>query len=63
MPRVYRPDEKIKGYTILRHLNSGGMAISYEARNREGQSVFFKQYKSPTIRVNGTKVISPIRKN
>jgi serine/threonine protein kinase len=55
MPRVYRPDEKIKGYTILRHLNSGGMAISYEARNPEGQSVFFKQYKSPTIRVEWYK--------
>ncbi len=55
MPRVYRPDEKIKGYTILRHLNSGGMAISYEAKTREGQSVFFKQYKSPTIRVEWYK--------
>jgi eukaryotic-like serine/threonine-protein kinase len=42
---------QIRGYTILRLIQSGAMAVSYEAKKDGVGRVFFKQYKSPTVRV------------
>ena len=54
MPRKYKQDEVINGYTIDRDgfHNSGAMALSYAAQDKSGAKVFFKQYKSPTLRVS-----------
>jgi len=54
MPRKYRQDENVNGYSIRRDdfHNSGAMALAYAAKNSSGKKVFFKQYKSPTSRVN-----------
>ncbi len=54
MPRKYKHDEEVNRYTIKRDdfHNSGAMALSYAAEDSSGRKVFFKQYKSPTIRVN-----------
>jgi serine/threonine protein kinase len=54
MPRKYKHDEVIHGYTIRRDdfHQSGAMALSYAARDKSGRTVFFKQYKSPTLRVS-----------
>jgi len=53
MPRKYKEGDVVGGYTIKRDefMNSGAMALSYAARDRAGKKVFFKQYKSPTIKV------------
>lgn len=48
MARILKPGETVAGYTIVRHLGSGGFAIAYEARDSHGEKVFFKQYKSPS---------------
>lgn len=54
MPRKYKHDEDVQGYRIRKDdfFNSGAMALSYAARDSGGRKVFFKQYKSPTIRVS-----------
>lgn len=47
MPVKHKPGKKIRDYTIDRWINTGAMAISYQASQR-GKKYFFKQYKSPT---------------
>lgn len=51
MARVFKPGERIGSYRIVRELNRGLMAISYEAQTQSRNRVFLKQYKSPSIRV------------
>ena len=51
MARVFKPGERIGSYRIVRELNRGLMAISYEAQPPARNRVFLKQYKSPSIRV------------
>ncbi len=48
MPAIYKPGKKVRTYEIVRELNRGAFANSYEARDLRGDKVFFKQYKSPT---------------
>jgi serine/threonine protein kinase len=54
MARKYKQGEVLKGYTIKRDdfFNTGAFAFSYAAKDRSGRKVFFKQYKSPSIRVD-----------
>jgi serine/threonine protein kinase len=52
MPSPPVVGKKTNGYEIIKHLNTGAMANAYAARNPEGQKVFLKWYKSPTIRVS-----------
>lgn len=51
MPRKLKPGDKINGYEILQEMNIGALAMSYAARSPEGEKVFFKCYKSPTVTV------------
>ena len=51
MARIYKENDRVGRYTILREITRGMMAISYVARDDAGQSVFFKQYKSPSVLV------------
>jgi hypothetical protein len=51
MAKKLKAGDEINGYTITRVFGPGAMAISYEARGRTGQRVFFKQYKSPAVTV------------
>lgn len=52
MARILRPGETVAGYTIVRRLGAGAFAVVYEATDRHGGRVFFKQYKSPTPTVS-----------
>jgi serine/threonine protein kinase len=47
---VCRDNTQVRDYTIVRKMNDGAMAISYEAKKDCGARVFFKQYKSPSVR-------------
>ena len=51
MPTRLSPKQKVKGYTIEKVLNEGAFANAYKAVDSAGRSVFFKQYKSPSVRV------------
>jgi serine/threonine protein kinase len=51
VPRVYKPGDVVESYTVVKEINRGMMALSYQAKDFESQTVFFKQYKSPTVRV------------
>lgn len=51
MAKKLKPGDEINGYTITDVFGPGAMAISYAARGRTGQKVFFKQYKSPSVTV------------
>ena len=53
MPPKYKQGKVVHGYTIKRDEfhNSGAMTLSYAAEDSGGKKVFFKQYKSPTVRV------------
>lgn len=52
MPRVYSTGDKIKGnsnnYIIVKFLNAGNFANSYEAKDNGGRRIFLKQYIDPT---------------
>ncbi len=50
MPTKLRPNQQVSGYEIVRLINAGAFAFSYEAIAPDGQRVFFKQYKSPSVR-------------
>jgi hypothetical protein len=52
MPRQLKVGDKINGYTITAHLNTGAMANAFSATDRAGSKVFFKSYKSPTCAVS-----------
>ena len=52
MARILNPNDKVEDYKIVRVLNRGGMAISYEAFHPTKGRVFFKQYKSPSPTVD-----------
>ena len=52
MPVKLKPGKKAGNYTIVKLLNVGALAISYEATSASGERVFLKQYKSPTITVD-----------
>ncbi len=47
MAKKLKVGDTLHGYRITQVFGPGMMAISYAARSREGQKVFFKQYKSP----------------
>ncbi len=49
MPREVDVGERVGKYLILDKLNSGGMATAYKARDSRGDTVFLKQYHSPTF--------------
>jgi serine/threonine protein kinase len=51
MARIYKEHDRVGAYTVLREISRGMMAVSYVARDSAGQTVFFKQYKSPSVRV------------
>jgi hypothetical protein len=51
MAKKLKPGDEINGYTITDVFGPGAMAISYGARSRSGQRVFFKQYKSPAVTI------------
>lgn len=55
MAKMIRPGEKVRGYEIRQLLNKGAMAIAYESVSASGERVFFKQYKSPSVRVEWFK--------
>lgn len=48
MAKKLKVDDTIRGYRITKVLGPGMIAISYGARARSGEKVFFKQYKSPS---------------
>ena len=48
MAVIFRPGDIKKDYTIVRELNRGQFAISYEAKSNKDGRVFFKQYKAPS---------------
>ena len=50
MSSIYNPNERVRGYRIVREMHAGDGAVSYEAQAPDGQRVFLKQYKSPTLR-------------
>ncbi|HET7231534.1 MAG TPA: protein kinase [Longimicrobium sp.] len=52
MAKKLKVGDEINGYTITDVFGPGAMAISYAARTRSGQRVFFKQYKSPAVTVD-----------
>jgi len=52
MPRQLKVGDKINGYTITEHLNTGAMANAFAANDKTGKKVFFKSYKSPTCAVS-----------
>jgi len=52
MAKKLKQGDEVNTYTILEHMHSGGMALSYRARNLAGEIVFLKQYKSPSVRVD-----------
>ena len=52
MAKKLKVGDEINGYTITDVFGPGAMAISYAARSRDGQKVFFKQYKSPAVTVD-----------
>ncbi|MDB5779881.1 MAG: hypothetical protein JWP93_2246, partial [Polaromonas sp.] len=47
MAKKLKVGDTLHGYHITQVFGPGMMAISYAARSRSGQKVFFKQYKSP----------------
>lgn len=47
MPRKAKTGDTIGSYRIEKELNAGAMAVAYKARCGD-ETVFFKQYKSPT---------------
>jgi serine/threonine protein kinase len=47
MPRKAKTGDTIENYRIEKELNAGAMAVAYKAR-RGDETVFLKQYKSPT---------------
>ena len=47
MPRKAKSGDTIGKYRIEKEINSGAMAVAYKA-TCAGETVFFKQYKSPT---------------
>lgn len=47
MPRKAKPGDSIGSYQIEKEINAGAMAVAYKA-TCAGETVFFKQYKSPT---------------
>ena len=47
MAKKLKVGDTLHGYHITQVFGPGMMAISYAARSRTGQEVFFKQYKSP----------------
>jgi eukaryotic-like serine/threonine-protein kinase len=47
MAKKLKVGDTIRGYQITKVFGPGMMAISYLARSRSGEKVFFKQYKSP----------------
>jgi serine/threonine protein kinase len=51
MGRVFDPSEKVRDYEIVRFLSEGAFAYAYEARNGRKEKVFFKNYISPSVRV------------
>lgn len=51
MPKIYTRNDNVRDYTIIDEVSRGMMAVAYRARAADGQEVFLKQYKSPTIRV------------
>jgi serine/threonine protein kinase len=48
---ILTPGMEVGGYTIEQELNRGAMAIAYRATSASGETVFFKQYISPTVTV------------
>lgn len=51
MPRKAKTGDSIRHYRIDKEINAGAMAIAYKATSG-GETVFFKQYKSPTPTVS-----------
>ncbi len=52
MARLFKENDSIHGYQIDSLLVRGGMAVCYRAKQlKTGDSVFFKQYKSPSVTV------------
>ena len=43
-----KPGTNVSGYEIVRELSNGAFALAYEAKDKHGQRVFFKNYKSPS---------------
>jgi len=52
MPIILKPGNLKKTYEIVSELSRGAFANAYEAKTRTGERVFFKQYKSPTPKVD-----------
>jgi serine/threonine protein kinase len=51
MATILTPGDTVKNYRIIKQINTGAMAISYAATAPGYDKVFFKQYKSPSVRV------------
>lgn len=49
MAKKLKVGDVVNGYRVTRVFGPGAMAISYAAQSPSGQSVFFKQYKSPSV--------------
>ncbi|MBN2584456.1 MAG: protein kinase [Planctomycetes bacterium] len=52
MAKMAKPGDAIRGYRIIELIHKGAMATSYAATAPDGQKVFFKQYKSPSVTVD-----------
>ena len=50
MPKTLAKGMKINGYVIETPFDPGGMAQAAKAKSPTGKTVFFKQYKLPTVR-------------
>lgn len=44
----FKPGTFVSDYEIVREISNGGFAVAYEAKDKYGQRVFFKNYKSPS---------------
>jgi len=55
MPRTLREGEAVNGYVATKLLNVGMMAWAFAAKAPDGQKVFLKQYRSPSVAVDWYK--------
>lgn len=48
MPKICKPGDMIRNYTIVERIDHGGRSVSFRARKHGSTEVFLKQYISPT---------------
>ena len=49
MARKLKPGQIVNGYTVNEFISAGAFALAYRATAASGETVFFKQYKMPSV--------------